>query len=79
MSHWSSLVKAVLVPAIVTITEEGMRDFAKTRELMDILAHALESVVMEKHATREIFWHSQQLQMHPAQQQVELHPTQQQL
>ena len=69
MSHWSSLVKAALVPAFVTITEEGMLDFAKTGELMDILAHALESVVTEKHATREIFWRPQQMQLHQAQQQ----------
>ena len=68
MSQWSSLVKAVSLPPSVTITEEGMLDCAKLREHLDSMAHALESVVMEKDATREIFWHSLQLQLHPAQQ-----------
>ena len=56
MSQQSSLVKAVLFPPIVMITEQGMLDFAEGRELMDFLALALESVVMEKDAIREIFW-----------------------
>ena len=63
MSQQSSLVKAVLFPPIVMITEQGMLDFAKGRELMDILALALESVVMEKDAIREIFWRPQQLHL----------------
>ena len=67
MSHSSSLVKAVLLHPSARITEEGMLDFAKHGELMDITAHALGSVVMEKDATRETFWHSQQLQLHPSQ------------
>ena len=66
MSQWPSLVKAVLLPPIVTITEEGMLDCAEMREHVDLMAHALESVVMEKDATREIFWWPQQL--HPTQQ-----------
>ena len=67
MSHQSSLVKAVFLHPPVRIIEEGMLDFAEHGEMMDITAHALESVVMEKDATRETFWHSQQLQLHPSQ------------
>lgn len=69
MSHQSFLVKAVLIHPSARITEVGMLDYAKERELLDITAHALESVVMEKNATRETFWHSQQLQLHPSKQQ----------